>query len=336
MKIWFDITNTPQVHFLLAIMNGLSAKGEHEYLITTRDFSETVKLLKSKTEIPFDIIGGHHGKSLFRKASGLINRFSEVSKVVKEFDVSISCGSESAVWNSFVRNKKSIAFGDNDLAKQWTYGLFVSYAFFPKSIPTQVLTRQGIKKSKLYQYDGFKEQIYLADFVPDDKFTKSLPFEDYVVVRPENIKANYVSKSAEVSITPALLKKLSSMGENILYLPRYQDDFDYAKGISNVYIPPGPLNGIDACYFSKAVFTGAGTLAREAACLNIPSYSFFAGETLLAVDRDLIGQNKMMFSRDADELCRHYLKSEKKQADLSWAKLVKEEVMTRLMQVINK
>jgi len=335
MKVWFDITNTPQVHFLLSILKGLD-NGENEFILTSRDFSETLKLLEQKTNLPFDVIGSHHGGNMAKKAIGLLSRYIKTQSKVKGFDVSISCGSESAIWTSFLKRKKSIAFGDNDLAKQWTYGKFVSNAFFPKSIPLSVLTKQGITKQKIYQYNGFKEHIYIADFVPDPNFLNLLPFDNYVVVRPENIKANYVKKSGAQTITPELLKMLSLKGENILYLPRYDIDHEYSKGIKNIHIPSGPINGLDACYFSNAVFTGAGTFAREAACLNVPSFSFFAGERLLAVDNDLVEQGKMYYSRNPSDLCSSYLKSNKHSADLSIAKNVKLEVISKLKEVLSK
>jgi predicted glycosyltransferase len=333
-RIWFDITNTPQVHFLLAIQRGLDEREKLNYQITARDFSETIKLLEKKTEIPFKVIGGHYGKSMTGKAFGLIKRYINTFNAVDAFDCSISCGSESAVWTSFLKRKKSIAFGDNDLAKQWTYGPFVSHAIFPKSIPQSVLTKQGISQKRLYQYDGFKEHVYLADFQPDLSFTDSLPFKEYVVVRPENIQANYVQKDAQSSITPALLEMLSKGGHNILYLPRYQHDRAFADGIKNVYIPPQAINGLDACYFSHGVFTGAGTFAREAACLGVPSFSFFLGEKLLAVDSDLISQNKMFFSRNPDDIYKKFLASNRSEADLTKAKNVKKEIIEKVFEIL--
>lgn len=336
MKIWFDITNTPQVHFLLAILNGLKYRGFDEFLITARDFSETKNMLQKKTDMPFKVIGEHHGKSMNKKALGLINRFFKMYGNIKSYDVSISCGSESAIWSAYLKRKHSIAFGDNDLARQWTYAHFVDYALFPKSIPKEILKRQGLKNSKLYQYDGFKEHVYIAEYIPDNYFTKFLPFNDYVVVRPENIQANYVQENSSKSITPKLLKLLSEKGINILYLPRYESDKTYAEGLNNVFMPDRPVNGLDACYYSNGVFTGAGTFAREAACLGVPSFSFFLGAQLLAVDNDLVKQSKMFYSRDPYLLVEKFIQSERRLADLNKAKAVNEEVMNKVVECIKK
>ncbi|MFA5647193.1 MAG: DUF354 domain-containing protein [Bacteroidales bacterium] len=335
MKVWFDITNTPQVHFLLAILSGLQERGFSDFTITARDFSETTNLLSKQTDLPFNTIGQHKGKNLSKKAIGLISRFFDIYRSVQGFDISLSCGSESAIWSSFLKGKRSIAFGDNDLAKQWTYAYFVSKALFPRSIPKKVLTRQGLWSSKLYQYDGLKEHVYIANFVPDKNFISLLPFDNYVVVRPENIQSNYASGESNMSITPRLLKLLHEKGENILYLPRYETDRLYAKGIKNIYIPTRSVNGLDACYNSRGVFTGAGTFAREAACLGVPSFSFFLGKQLLAVDKGLVEQNKMFFSRNPDELVKHFISSSNADADLKKAFSVNDEVISKTIEFMS-
>lgn len=335
MKVWYDITNTPQVHFLLAIDRIVKELDETtQSVYTAREFSETSKLLADKVgKEEFKIIGGHGGKSYVRKISGLFSRFSEISRLKMEYDVSISCGSESAIWNSFFNKKLSVAFGDNDQARQWTYAPFVNHVFFPKAIEHSILERQGLR-GKLYQYDGFKEDIYLSFYSPDQQFLSDLPFDEYVVVRPENIMANYIRNGKIKSITPALLKALENKGYNILYLPRYELDRQYAIGIHNIYVPDRPINGLDACFFAAAVLTGAGTFAREAACLGVPSFSFYSGKALLSVDKELIHQGKMVFSRDVDSLIASLTASHRKDADLNRCRQVKEEVSSKLKEIL--
>jgi len=334
VKIWFDITNTPQVHFIFALKNTLSFYIPYQCLITTREFCETTKLLEQKTTDKIEVIGMHRGKSKSKKIIGLISRFNKVYRIIKDYDISISCGSEDAVWNSYLRRKKSITFGDNDLAKQWTYGIFVSFAFFPDAIDKDILIRQGINRDKLYQYHGYKEDIYLADYIPDENFKDQIPFNNYVVVRPENLQANYINNDTVKPITPKLLRELSKSGYNILYLPRYKIDKEYAKGIDHIFIPDEPVNGLDACYFADAVLTGAGTFAREAACLGVPAFSFFAGKSLLAVDKALIRERKMIWSRDINEIISSLKKSERQNVDLARCKAVQEEVISKLVEVI--
>lgn len=342
MKVWYDITNTPQVHFLLAIdklIKDIEPKVESIY--TTREFSETSKMLAQRVgKDAYMTIGGHYGKSYWRKIMGLAQRFMSVYQLPFAFDVSISCGSESAVWSAWLKHKVSIAFGDNDQARQWTYGHQVDYAFFPDAIPVEVLERQGLK-GKLYRYHGYKEDLYLADYKPCAAFTDRLPFETeadgkkhYVVVRPENVQANYIRNGDIQPITPDLLRELSAKGYNILYLPRYATDRAFADGVAQIYVPDGPVNGLDACYYADAVLTGAGTFAREAACLGVPSFSFYAGKELLAVDKQMIANGEMFFSRDVQTIMAQLVQTEKHEPNLARCKATQFEVREKLKEII--
>ena len=335
MRVWFDITNTPHVHFLLGIRDALEEHNNYEYNYTSRDFSETNKLLKQKIGNDFISIGGHAGKNKINKVVGLIKRFRQVYKSVKDYDISISNGSENAIWLSALKRKKSIAFGDNDTASQWTYAPFVDFAFFPNAINRETLNKQRLTDNKLYLYDGYKEDIYIANYKPDPDFLSTLPFEDYVIVRPENLMANYLRNNNVKSIVPTLLEQLTKAGCNTLYLPRYKQDFEYAQGLKNIYIPPQPVNGLDACYFSQAVLTGAGTLAREAACMSVPAVSFYAGQQLLAVDQQMIKSNMIFYSRDPKKIIQKVLHFSKNAPDFSRSQMVKDEVRVKLEEVIN-
>lgn len=317
--VWFDITNTPQVHFLHGISRILGDK-EYNFMFTARDFSETLGLLEQKIGKNFEVIGTHHGKSRVRKIIGLGVRLLKMSNLVKEYDISLSNGSENAIWLSKLKRRPSIAFGDNDLAKQWTYSRFVNHSFFPTAIDPSILDRQGLK-NKYTLYEGFKEDIYLSSFTPDPKFFKKLPFNEYIVLRAENLQANYVSNSSTKSIIPEILELLLDKGINIVFLPRYNTDRKLIKTTSQVFIPDGPIDGLNLVYYSSGVFTGAGTLAREAACMGLPSFSFFAGERLLSVDKKLVNEGKMYFSRNPNELVNEFLRTKLNRPDLSLSKI---------------
>jgi predicted glycosyltransferase len=333
-SIWFDITNTPQVHFLLAVKKMLNEKFSN-FTFTARDFSETKDLLSKyvdKTELK--IINSTYGRTKLEKIKSVFSRYYYLRSLDLNFDLSLSCGSDAAIWYSSFSRKRSIAFGDNDTAKQWTYSRFVDFAFFPDAIDAGTLNRQGLKK-KFYRYSGYKEDIYISYYKPDKIFKNNIPFENYVVIRPENIHANYLKNSSVISIVPSLLAQLSGKGYNIVFLPRYQEDRKYSDGISNIYIPENPLNGLDLCYYADAVLTGAGTFAREAACLGIPAFSFYAGKELLAVDKKLIEDGKIYFSRNVSDLVEKVIKSSKNEPDFSRSIVVREELKEMLINVID-
>ena len=143
---------------------------------------------------------------------------------------------------------------------------------------------------------------------------------------PENIQANYVKNNRILSIAPALLKKLDEKGVNVLYLARYSFDREYARDLKHVFMPEKAIDGLNAVYYADAVLTGAGTFAREAACLGIPSFSFYTGSDLLAVDKKLIKEGKLLFSRNVDELISGVLASEKSTPDMRRSGFVKDDV----------
>lgn len=72
MRIWIDVTNTPHVNVLMPIYRHLKEQG-HELIITARDFSETVPLLRQNGIEPI-VYGSHHGKNKVKKSLGMVGR----------------------------------------------------------------------------------------------------------------------------------------------------------------------------------------------------------------------------------------------------------------------
>lgn len=329
--IWYDFTNVPHVNFLLPIYQHL--KDSYDSIFTIRDFAETKFLFEKEFGSNYFLVGKHKGQSKLSKISGVFERIFHFSKLVKNFDVKISVGGDSSCIYAKLKGRKSITFDDNEKAPNWRYSYFSDFAFWPAAIPTQALLKQGFKKAKLFQYDGFKEDLYIADFKPDGNFLQKIPFKKYLVVRPENIQANYVSNN--LSIVPELLRLLEIHGYNVLFLPRYEHDKQYSKGSKQIYIPPVPLNGLDICYHADAVLTGAGTLAREAACLGVPAISFYAGKELLTVDQKMIENEWMFFSRSPNEIFTYLQNSTRKHPDLSRSLKVKSQILQKLDEVLD-
>ena len=337
--IWFDITNVPHVNFLLPIIR--KYEGEFDMVFSLRDFAETKGLFEKRIGKPYVEVGQHQGGNKLKKLLGLIKRIIALHKQVPDFDIKISVGGDSSSPVAWWRKKMAVTFDDNETSPNWMYAPFTDLAFWPKVINPAILNKQGFRKN-LYQYNGYKEDFYLADYEPNPSFLEQLPFEHYVVVRPENIKASYVE--GRQSIVPELLKALDAQGYNILFLPRYESDKDYAAGIKNIYVPKKAVNGLDACYYADAILTGAGTMAREAACLGVLSVSFFAGAHLLAVDQSMVDAGKMFYSRDVQQIMQ-FLEASKKSfftergggiAGLERCKAVQQEILDTLDKKIQE
>jgi predicted glycosyltransferase len=269
------------------------------------------------------------------KRLGLASRLIELNLRVPKFEVALSFHNVMSLLTANARGKLSVLYVDNDLALfdksllsdrvyRWLE-MRADYVIHPAAFAAHKLIPFGAEKTRLLGYDGYKEHVYIADYQPDPTFLSNLPFRDYVVVRPEALFAAYVRETA--SLVPVLLRRLRAEGVNIVYLPRVAQDREYAQGL-DVYIPSHALRGLDLCWHSKAVLTGSGTFAREAACMGATAVSFFPGQRLLSVDQALVDEGRVLHSRNIDEIVRCVTHSSKRPsaADLQRAKRVKAQV----------
>jgi uncharacterized protein len=331
MKIWIDITNTPHVNVLLPIIKHLEQK--HEIIITARNFSETIPLLKSKGLNALEI-GNYKGKNRIRKIIGLMSRVFQLNKKVPDFDISLSLGGNSTSSVSFLRKKPSIVFSDNDISfKRFAFKYGTDF-IFPKYFNSDKIEKKyQIKPNSIKKFNGFKEDIYIANYIPNKEFLKEIPFDNFICIRPENLKASYIPKNS-VTIVPQLFKIFKN--ENILFLPRYPEERKYAKEYSNIFIPDNVLSGLDVCFYAKAVLTGAGTFAREAALLGTPAVSFFPGKTFLTVDKIMQEKGIEFKSRNPQEIKEYVNCTPKRKSEIKQSKVVFQEVISIFEGIIDK
>src|SRR5665647_2311579 len=330
-KIWIDIINPANALFFNSLIPELFS---YQVEITIRNRAETVELCKL-LGINGRIIGTDYADPL-KKSANMIYRTLKLSKQVHEFDVSISFENGMCVFCSKIRSNPSILFCDNDLKfsqkKSFVQDLesniksFASYIFIPQVCRENFSTI--FDDNRLISYNGCKEDIYIANYTPDPNFLDKIPFNDFVVVRPEALASFYVKENK--SIICEILNGFNKNNINVIYLPREKEDLKYAESY-NIYTPDKPLNGLDLCYYANAVLTGSGTLAREAACLGTTSVSFFPSYKLLSVDQQLVNEGKILHSRDADEIVDYVLKryQSSRTRDIDHCRNVRKELMTK-------
>ena len=251
-----------------------------------------------------------------------------------KFDLAFSLGGNYTSAIAWLRGKKSIVFSDNDISFKFFSFAMGSYFIFPFYFKYQkIQEKYRIKDSQIRTFQGFKEDIYIADFQPDADFLKQLPFTDFITIRPENLKASYVPKDS-TTIVPALFEAFKE--ENILFLPRYEEEKKMAEGYTNIWYPDHPLSGLDVCYNTKAMLTGAGTFAREAALLGVPAVSFFPSEVFLTVDEVMQEMGIEFKSRDANEIKQYVANAVKKPASIDRSKQVLAEVLDIIDTIIEE
>jgi len=329
MKIWIDFSNTPHVNVLMPIIRYLKKK--HKIIITARDFSETIPLLRKNGIEPL-ILGKYQGKSRAKKVIGLVCRITNMLFKIPRFDISISLGGNYTATISKFRKKPSIVFSDNDISFKTPAYKFGSYFILPEYFNSENLNKKyGVKSEQIFKYNGFKEDIYIAEYKLDPNFTDLLPFKEFITIRPENLKASYVPIDS-TTIIPQLFERFKD--ENILFLPRYDEEKEYAEGYKNIFIPDEPLNGLDVCYYTKCMLTGAGTFAREAAILGTPAVTFFPGKVFLTVDEIMIEKGMEFKSRNVDEIYQYVKSAKRCKSKQEQSKKVQKEVFDILDKLL--
>ena len=307
-----------------------------DIFFTARQTSDVIQLL-DKYNYNYKITDSHFGTDLKSKIIGQILRMARLLVSIPEYDVALSHGCSSSTHLSNILGKPSISITDNDglTLDNRLYLSKVDYLLVPTHTNSHNFIKMGVNPDKIYTYSGFKENLYIADYEPDKDFLDNLPFNDYVLIRPEALSAEYVKNRK--SLSNDLIKMFLEYDYNILYLPRSKDNYipEMALNREKVYIPPKPLNGLDLCYYSKGVLTGSGTFAREAACMGIPSVSFFP-HTLLGVDNYLVKKGSIFHSRNPKKIREHIENSEKREPDIDYSKRVKEELQNLVESIVSK
>lgn len=334
--LWIDISNTPQVHVAKAILRGLEGYSVYVTGFNRGETAELIKILKLNGEV----FGSDRYNPIAKSLSFAFRTFQLLCKAPRTKAL-LSFENAMPIPAGKLRGMKVILMLDNDLKFIGKKPLFQRIESKIKNLSDHVLVPKAAEGTfrehfgdKVMVYPGYKEHIYIADFHPDRDFLSQLPFEDYVVLRPESLTSLYVLKDR--SLVPSLLKRFERENINVIYLPRNDEEKKLARGFGNVYIPPRALDGLNLIYYSNVTLTGSGTMAREAAVMGVPAVSFFPGKRLLAVDNDLVEKGKMLHSIDPDTIVEYVVKNwgKRDQGELEKGKRVKELVIKQIKTII--
>lgn len=300
MKIWFDLTNSPHVHFFREMINELRAEG-HELIITARDQANTIDLL-NLYGIEYTIVGKSYGKKLIHKILGNICRVFLLVKLLNKqnVDVAISQSSFTSPIAGFFLKVPTIYTNDNEhaLGNKVAF-IFASKILVPEFIPLQKVEGPFVSRKKILQYPGVKEGIYLWR---DHLYVRKSNLSHHklkVYYRPEPYSAQYYN--GRVNGFDELLVRLKE-SFNIVILPRdkFQIEHFSQSQFVGMEICCKPL-AFDEIVSDCDLFIGAGgTMTREMAVCGIPTISVYQGE-LLDVDRFLIDNNLMLYNPNLTE-----------------------------------
>jgi uncharacterized protein len=298
MKIWIDLANSPQVLFFRPIIPELKRRG-HEVVITSRDFAQTVALA-DRHQLCHTQVGSHDGGHWFNTTRRILRRALNLRHWVKSLggiDLAVSHNSYSQGIAAKMLGLPFITLMDyehqplNHLCFRLAHRVIV-----PQVFPDSFLTRFGAT-GKTTKYPCLKEEVYLEDFVATPGYLQDLGVAEdkvSVVLRPPAPWTPY--HPGESRLFDEVLSWVANNEQAfIFFLPRVTAQKETVRtcGYQNLWIPPRALDGPNLLYHADLVISGGGTMNREAAVLDTPTYTVFQGE-LGAVDRYLISKGLMI------------------------------------------
>lgn len=302
MRIWIDLANSPHVPFFAALREEFRARG-HELEVTAREFAQTIELAERADLAPV-VIGGHGGRELSGKASNLFGRARALRSWARGrgFDLAVSHNSYSQIIAARALGVPSVTLMDyeHQPANHLAFRL-ASRVVVPRAFPDSALRRYGARARKVRRYDGFKEDVYLADWQPRAGAIENLlaslgvrEREVLVVVRPPARDALYHRFDNE--LFDALLERLCAQRDvRIVLLARtdaQREEFGARRQSERVIMPRAALDGATLIAAADLVVSAGGTMNREAAALGVPAVTVYAGEWA-AVDEQLVREGRL-------------------------------------------
>jgi hypothetical protein len=308
VRVWIDVTNSPQVPFFRPLIALLEARG-HETLVTSRDYAQTLELLELHS-IPYEAVGpGHGGASSVGKGRAMAGRVRALRSWARHRrpDLALSHASHELPLVARSLGIPSAYAFDYEFARL-QHGLGCRAAgrvVVPETIPQDRLDAIGAKASKVRAYPGLKEEYYLHGFEPDAAMLDRLgvdPARVLVVVRTAAEAALYHRHG-----NPLFYDVLERLGTDervcAVVLPRTPDQRAaiYGRDLPSLVLPDHAVDAQSLVALSDLVVSAGGTMNREAVALGVPVYTTFAGK-LGAVDEALIRDERLVPLRNAGDL----------------------------------
>jgi uncharacterized protein len=308
MKIWIDLDNSPHVLFFKPIIERLERE-QIETLITVRSFSQTEELA-ARHGLHYSVVGVHRNPLHFAtRVTATLHRAGQLAQFVRgrKPDVAISHGSRALVLAAWSLGIPSMTLYDYEFISARIFHKLSKRILAP-TIVQERLQQQGLDPHKFRAYPGLKEEAYIYDFQPDPAVLHELDLDPkrlIITVRPQANWAHYHDPRSEV-LFRALIEKLRKQRDaQVMIVPRTKPQ--RAELITQYQLNEAPfrvleqaVDGLSLMWFSDAVFSGGGTMVREAALLGVNVYSTFAGK-LGGADQQLASEGKLRLVHEPAE-----------------------------------
>ena len=298
MRVWVDMTASAHVLVFRPLIRLLRERGD-EVEITARDYAQTLQLLDLHG-LEADVIGRHGGRSRVGKATQLVSRLGALRRWARarSFDVALAHGSHELTMTARRLGVPSSTTFDYEFAwLQHQLGCrAATKVVVPDAIPPERLEPYGVEPPKLVQYEGLKEEYYLADFEPDARVLEPWPIDPdrvLVVLRPPPDVSLYHRHS-----NPLFPQTLDFLGRHegvhAIVLPRTEEQREFVRRLDlpSVVLPERAVDAQSLIALSDVVVSAGGTMNREAVALGVPVYTTYGGR-LGGVDELLIREGRL-------------------------------------------
>ncbi|MGI8480215.1 MAG: DUF354 domain-containing protein [Gaiellaceae bacterium] len=290
MRVWVDLGNSPHVALFGEVVDDLRRRGDDVFL-TARDHAQTVGLALERWP-DVVVVGGESPTGLRAKATALGARARDLARLLRAEgpDVALSHGSYAQALAAARLRIPLVTMMDYEHQPANHLSFRVARrVIVPKVFPSSALRRCGARERKVLRYAGFKEQLYLARFHPDEGVVAELGLDSekvIVVMRPAPQGALY-HRMANAHFDHLLdIVRRSSKTQAVL-LPRSAEDISQYGALNGVVVPTRPIDGLSLLACADLTIGAGGTMTRESALLGTPTYTVFIGEPS-AVDDELI------------------------------------------------
>jgi len=308
VRVWIDISNSPQVLFFRPLIALLRERG-HDVSVTTRDYAQTIDLL-ALHRIEHEVVGPRHGGAgAAGKARAMAGRLRALRRYARgrEFDVALSHAShELPMAARSLGIPSSYAFDYEFARVQHGFGSRAARrVVVPEAIPQDRLDGLGAGVAKVRRYPGLKEEYSLHGFVPDASVVTELGIARHltlVVVRtPPDVSLYHREGNP---LFGEVLERLGrDEGVRTVVLPRTTDQRAEiaSRDLPSVTVPEKAIDAQSLVALADLVVSAGGTMNREAVALGVPVYTTFAGR-LGAVDTALVEQGRLRVLTAAEDL----------------------------------
>ncbi len=294
MRVWIDLANSPHVLLFAPIVRALEERGD-DVVLSARDHAQTLSLARDSWP-DVTVVGGQSPSGRVQKAGSIFVRAEALRRFARRTrpDLALSHGSYAQVAAARLARVPAVTMMDyeHQPANHLSFRL-ARRVIVPRYFPDGSVRRFGARGSKVVRFDGFKEELYLADVSTNPSLLDALGLDGdrvTVAMRPPPEGALYHREGNPRF--DVILHHVLAAGAQVVLFPRTGDQAERYRR-DGVVVPPEPVDGRTLLATVDFTVGAGGTMTRESALLGTPTYTVFAGK-LAAVDAELIRRGRIV------------------------------------------